>query len=147
MYTEYCWCMNTADDQKADGDHEAWVNPDSGKVHRMGSWWETDEGVITPSGTGCGALLWGYSQVALSTTAIADRCKVCWPLRLRAAPPPPRLGVIHLRAVLAPEIPVCRGEIGPSDRLGEEREGDCPECLAIRSGRGVRIYMGGRRVQ
>lgn len=55
------------------------------------------------------------------------------------------LGVIHLRAVMEPEIPVCRGEMGPADRLGEEREGDCPQCLAIRSGKHVKIYVGRRR--
>ena len=57
------------------------------------------------------------------------------------------LGVVHLRAVLDPDVPVCRGDLGPTDRLGEEREGDCPTCLAVRAGRGLRIYEGGRRVR
>lgn len=58
-----------------------------------------------------------------------------------------RLGVIHLRAVMEPEVPVCRGGVAASDRLGEEHEGDCPDCLGIRAGRGVRVHVGGRRVR
>lgn len=57
------------------------------------------------------------------------------------------LGVIHLRAILDQEMPVCRGGVGPNDRLGEEREGDCLDCLAIRAGRDLRVYIGGRRVR
>lgn len=48
--------------------------------------------------------------------------------------------VIHLRAVLEPEIPVCRGEMSEGDTLGGEREGDCPRCLGIRNGNSIRSY-------
>ena len=43
----------------------------------------------------------------------------------------------HMRAILDPDVPVCRGEMADGDLLGRDREADCDECFAVRGGKWI----------
>jgi hypothetical protein len=43
-------------------------------------------------------------------------------------------GVVHAHALLVPELPVCRQDVGEGERLGDEDEVNCPACLNVRAG-------------